>query len=104
MGKVSNYVPLEGGAVVQFGEWAFAGSSAAVEVPTKLQTLVAAIAVPESYSGSSTAGGEVLFCDKTITSGQVTVERKTAVDSALKFSYLFIGTYGSVGGGDTVTA
>ena len=90
--------------VLQYGEWAFVSSSADVEVPTKLQTLIAAVVTPESYAGTGTAGGELLYCDKTITSGQVTVNRKAAVDSALKFSYVFIGSYGSVGGSDTVTS
>lgn len=104
MGKVSNYAALPGGMVMQFGEWAFTTTGTTVEVPTKLQTLVAAVATPESYTGTAAAAGEVLFCDKTITSGAVTVARKVAVDSGLKFSYVFIGSYGSVGGADTVTA
>jgi uncharacterized protein with beta-barrel porin domain len=104
MGKVSNYVPLQGNMVMQYGENEFATTGTTVEVPTKLQTLIAAVATPESYTGSAASGGEVLFCDKTVTSGAVTVARRVAVDSGLKFSYVFIGSYGSVGGSGTVTA
>lgn len=104
MGKVSNYAALPSGMVMQFGEWEFTTSGTTVEVPTKLQTLIATVATPESYAGTAVAGGEVLFCDKTITSGAVTVARRVAVDSGLKFSYVFIGSYGSVGGSGTVTA
>jgi hypothetical protein len=104
MGKVTNYVPLPGNMVMQYGEWEFTTTGTTVEVPTKLQTLIATVATPESYTGAGSAGGEVLFCDKVITSGAVTVSRKVAVDSGLKFSYIFIGSYGSVGGAGTVTA
>ena len=103
MGKVTNYVRFPGGVTAEIGEWEFATAATSVEVPTKMPTLVSTILMPESYSGTAVAGGEVMFCDRAITSGQVTVARKVAVDSALKFSYLFLGTYGSKGGsGDTI--
>ena len=103
MGKCANYVALPGGMVLQFGEWVFVTTGTTVEVPTKLQTLIVGLATPESYTGSAAAGGHVMFCDKTITNGQVTFARKASVDSAAAFSYVLIGSYGSVGGSDTIT-
>ena len=85
-----------GNFTMETGEYSFATTGTTVEVPTRLTKLVSAQVTPTE---AMTAGTSELYCDKTVTTGAVTVTRVAQVDtggspavtSAMTFSYTFIG-------------
>jgi len=58
---------------IENGEYSFTTTSLTVEVPTKLTKCVSQQVTPQVTSGDVT---EILRCDKTITSGHITVTRE----------------------------
>jgi hypothetical protein len=90
--KYPGLQPLGDDAYWHFGLATFVATETTVEVPTQLDVVESAIALPVEYNGAAADGAEVMFCDRAITAGAVTFGRKVASDSAtVTFSYMMFG-------------
>lgn len=76
---------------IQFGNDNFVTTGTTLEVPTPLANVQCVIALPEAYGASAGAGENVMFSDRTVSSGAVTLARKVGTGSADGFSYIMIG-------------
>lgn len=70
--------------LVQTGLVSFSGTDTTVEVSTDLTSVEWAVAL-------SSSAAEALFCDRTVTSGAVTISRAAAGASGMEVQYMFIG-------------
>jgi hypothetical protein len=66
------------------------GAATSAELPTKLTNNKKAKLTPGSYDDAAAAGGNVMFTDRVVTSGKVTIERKVDKGGDV-FSFLLIG-------------
>ncbi|GAI94981.1 unnamed protein product [marine sediment metagenome] len=95
------YVPLKplggGKAMAHIGQATWSAYDAVTnELPTKLAEIKTALLTPATYTESAAAGVQVMFCDRTIASGAVTIERKVTGDTTGNgvvdtFNFMLIG-------------
>lgn len=89
------YVPLGQGLYLQAGVKAFTTTGSTVGIPTKLTGIVAALVSHEGTTTPTSVVDDMLYVNKSVSSGLVVVTRGgTNGTSALKVSYLLIGTTG----------
>lgn len=87
------YVPLKalgGGKLMAHVGYA-TGDGTTNELATKLKDIIAAIITPHEYNAVAADGIDVYSCDRTITSGRVTVARKVDDPGYDVFNFLLIG-------------
>ena len=87
------YVPLrgvDGGRLMMHCGNANMGAATTAELPTKLIEIIMAKLTPGAYDDAAANGGNVMFTDRVITSGKVTIERKVDAGGDV-FSFLLIG-------------
>ena len=83
---------VPGTLTVECGEAAFTTTGLTVAVDTNLTSVYSIVLTPKSVNQSTPAAGEdILFCDGTISSGQLTIERAVSGTSGLGFWYEFKG-------------
>ncbi|GAI88827.1 unnamed protein product, partial [marine sediment metagenome] len=61
------------------------------ELLTKLTNIICAIITPKAYNAVAASGIEVFFCDRAITTGRVTVQRKVDDPGFDEFQFILIG-------------
>lgn len=95
------YVPLKplggGKAMAHIGQATWeAYDDLTNELATKLTEIKMALLTPGSYTETAGAGLQVMFCDRTITSGAVSIERRVTGDTTGDghvdtFNFILIG-------------
>jgi len=87
------YIPLEaqdgGRLMMHIGN--ATGDGVTNELLTKLTNIICAIITPEAYAAVAAAGIDVYFCDRVITTGRVTIQRKVDDPGADEFQFILIG-------------
>jgi len=87
------YIPLKGlgggKLIMHIGN--ATGDGVTNELATKLTNIISAIITPEAYAAGAGAGIDVYFCDRALTSGRVTVQRKVDDPGADEFQFILIG-------------
>jgi hypothetical protein len=87
------YIPLAGldGGKLMMHVGNATGDGVTNELATKLTNIICAIITPEEYNAVAAAGIDVYFCDRAITSGRVTVQRKVDDADHDEFQFILIG-------------
>ena len=87
------YIPLPGldGGKLMMHIGNATGDGVTNELATKLTNIICAIITPEAYAAIAAAGIDVYYCDLAITTGRVTVARKTDDPGADEFQFILIG-------------
>lgn len=83
--------PLGGGKLVAHAGNANLGGNTTGELPTKLADIIDAIITSHDYNAAAGDGIEVWSCDRGITAGAVTINRKTDDPAHDQFNFLLIG-------------
>ena len=90
---VEAYIPLtglDGGKLMMHCGKADMAAGTTVELPTKLIEILMAKITPGAYVDAAAAGLQVFFCDRVITAGAVSIERKVDGGGDV-FSFMLIG-------------
>jgi len=90
---VEAYIPLtglDGGKLMMHCGKADMAAGTTVELPTKLIEILMVKITPGSYDDAAGAGGQVFFCDRVISAGGVSIERKSDEGGDV-FSFILIG-------------
>lgn len=82
--------PLDGGKLVAHIGYA-TGDGTSNELATKLKEIKCAIITPAVYSVAAGNGKNVYFCDRAISSGRVTIQRKADAAGNDIFNFILIG-------------
>ncbi|MBA7699923.1 hypothetical protein ES703_108629 [subsurface metagenome] len=87
------YIPLEAldGGRVMLHVGNGTGQATEADLPTKLTNIMSAQMCPEAYDISAAVGVEVWYCNRTISSGKVTVGRKVDDTAHDDFSFILAG-------------
>lgn len=87
------YIPLtglDGGKLMMHCGNGDMAAGTTVELPTKLIEILMVKLTPGSYVDGAADGLQVFFCDRVITAGKVSIERKVDGGGDV-FSFLMIG-------------
>ena len=92
-GVTQAYIPLQtlggGRAMLHVGN--ATGGNTTIELPTKLTNIMSAQICPEAYNAGAGSGIEVFFCDRTVTTKKVSVERKADDAAYDDFAFMLVG-------------
>ena len=83
--------PLSGGKLVAHVGNADLGGNTTGELATKLTDIIEACITSHNYVAAAADGVEVWSCDRLISSGAVTIDRRVDDDGEDQFNFLLIG-------------